>query len=75
MARPKKGAVPMPAPTESSPGVFSVWKPLDQEFYLATDHAAIAADLGVPIEQVTFTWTNEVQSGIDGHRLIGTISQ
>lgn len=74
MARPKKGASTMPAPTEVSPGQFGVWKPLDQEFSLDGDFAAIAADLGVSIDQVSYSITSEVKNDIDGHTLKGVLA-
>jgi hypothetical protein len=59
MARPKKGAVnTMPEATESSPGVYSIWKPCDQEFYLDIEFTDIAAKLERPISEVTFTSDN-----------------
>lgn len=51
--------------------VTSIWKPLPEEFFLDPDYATIAAALGLEIDQVAWTITDEAKEGVDGHTLSG----
>lgn len=63
--------IDMTAPTETSTGVYSVWKVIREEFY-ATDFQAIADALSLPLEQVKFEITPAEHNGVDGNILSGS---
>ena len=76
MARVKKAAateIEMAVPFESTPGTWSICKAIDQEFTLDGDFAAIATNLNVAVDAVTWSMEDEIFNGLDCHRLSGTV--
>lgn len=51
--------------------VTSMWKPLPEEFFLEPDFSSIAFVLGLEIDQIVWTVTDEEQDGVPGHTLLG----
>lgn len=49
----------------------SMWKPLPEEFFLEPDFTSIAFVLGLEIDQIIWTVTDEEQDGVAGHSLSG----
>lgn len=61
----------MTQPVEAPTGTFSIWKPIDSEFEMAVEFAAIANALNSSVSSVVFTLVDTTANGQDGHTLSG----
>lgn len=60
----------MGVPVETSPGVFKLTKPTDQEFFLEEDFEALAESLSLPMNQIAWVIVDETVNGVDVHSLV-----